>query len=184
LGWWCFRWLRTFAYLHRHLEHLLSAGEPVLQIQIHDDPVCASLCGRSDIVHDFVESADERRTVRSCRTEFRYDRSPVGGLHGNDPGHVIYMGSASKSLAPRLRLGWLVVPDRLVDAVGRQRGETEETSGFVDQLAMAKFIVAGSYDRHIRTMRAEYRRRREQLVIAVAQSSPTPTVTGMPAGCT
>ena len=114
--------------------------------------------------------------------EFRYDRSPVGALHGGDPDHVIYMGTASKSLAPGLRLGWLAVPDRLVDSVARQKGETEETSGFVEQLAMAEFIVSGSYDRHIRTMRAEYRRRREQLVAAVARASPTTTVTGMPAG--
>jgi GntR family transcriptional regulator / MocR family aminotransferase len=114
--------------------------------------------------------------------EFRYDRSPVGALHGIDPEHVIYMGTASKSLAPGLRLGWLVLPDRLVHAVSRQRGEREETSSFVDQLAMAEFIVSGSYDRHIRTMRAQYQRRREQLVAAVARSSPTTTVAGMPAG--
>ena len=114
--------------------------------------------------------------------EFRYDRSPVGALHGIDPEHVIYMGTASKSLAPGLRLGWLVLPDRLVHAVGRQRGEREETSGFVDQLAMAEFIVSGSYDRHIRTMRAQYGRRREQLAAAVARSSPKTAVAGMPAG--
>lgn len=114
--------------------------------------------------------------------EFRYDRSPVGALHGVDPEHVIYMGTASKSLAPGLRLGWLVLPERLVEAVARQRGETEATSGFVDQLAMAEFIVSGSYDRHIRTMRAQYLRRREQLVTAVARSSRKSTVTGMPAG--
>jgi GntR family transcriptional regulator/MocR family aminotransferase len=114
--------------------------------------------------------------------EFRYDRSPVGALHGVDPDHVIYMGTASKSLAPGLRLGWLVLPERLVEPVVRQKGETEETSGFVEQLAMAEFITSGSYDRHIRTMRAEYRRRREQLVAAVTRSSPKTTVTGMPAG--
>jgi GntR family transcriptional regulator / MocR family aminotransferase len=114
--------------------------------------------------------------------EFRYDRSPVGALQGIDPEHVIYMGTASKSLAPGLRLGWLVLPDRLVHAVGWQRSEREETSGFVDQLAMAEFIVSGSYDRHIRTMRAQYRRRREQLVAAIARSSPKTTVAGMPAG--
>jgi GntR family transcriptional regulator/MocR family aminotransferase len=114
--------------------------------------------------------------------EFRYDRSPVGALHGVDPDHVVYMGTASKSLAPGLRLGWLVLPNRLVEPVVRQKGETEETSGFVEQLAMAEFIVSGSYDRHIRTMRAEYRRRREQLVAAVARSSSKTTVTGMPAG--
>jgi GntR family transcriptional regulator/MocR family aminotransferase len=114
--------------------------------------------------------------------EFRYDRSPVGALHGVDPDRVIYMGTVSKSLAPGLRLGWLVLPERLVEAVARQKGETEETCGFVDQLAMAEFIVSGSYDRHIRTMRAQYRRRREQLVTAVARSSPKTTVAGMPAG--
>ena len=114
--------------------------------------------------------------------EFRYDRSPVGALHGVDPDHVVYMGTASKSLAPGLRLGWLVLPERLVEPVVRQKGETEETSGFVEQLAMAEFITSGSYDRHIRSMRAEYRRRREQLVAAVARSSPKTTVTGMPAG--
>jgi GntR family transcriptional regulator/MocR family aminotransferase len=66
--------------------------------------------------------------------------------------------------------------------VGRRIGEFEETTGFVDQLAMAEFITAGSYDRQIRTMRAQYRRRREQLVAAVARSSPGTTVAGMPAG--
>jgi GntR family transcriptional regulator/MocR family aminotransferase len=114
--------------------------------------------------------------------EFRYDRSPVGALHGVDPEHVVYMGTVSKSLAPGLRLGWLVLPERLVEPVTRQKGETEETCGFVDQLAMAEFIVSGSYDRHIRTMRAQYRRRREQLVAAVAVASPNSTVAGMPAG--
>ncbi|BBZ37069.1 GntR family transcriptional regulator [Mycobacterium conspicuum] len=114
--------------------------------------------------------------------EFRYDRAPVGALQGIDPEHVIYMGTASKSLAPGLRLGWLVLPDRLVHAVAQQRGEREETSSFVDQLAMAEFIVSGSYDRHIRTMRAQYQRRREQLVAAVAKSSQKTTVAGMPAG--
>jgi GntR family transcriptional regulator / MocR family aminotransferase len=114
--------------------------------------------------------------------EFRYDRSPVGALHSADPEHVIYMGTVSKSLAPGLRLGWLALPDRLVDAVAQQKGETEETSDFVNQLAMAEFIVSGSYDRHIRTMRAQYRRRREQLVAAVARSSPQSSVTGMTAG--
>jgi GntR family transcriptional regulator/MocR family aminotransferase len=114
--------------------------------------------------------------------EFRYDRRPVGALQGVDPERVIYMGTASKSLAPGLRLGWLVLPERLVEPVVRQKGEFGDTSGFVDQLAMAEFITSGSYDRHLRTMRAQYRRRREQLVAAVERSSPTTTVVGMHAG--
>ncbi|BBY17161.1 MocR-like pyridoxine biosynthesis transcription factor PdxR [Mycolicibacterium litorale] len=114
--------------------------------------------------------------------EFRYDRKPVGALHGDDPERVVYLGTASKSLAPGLRLGWLLLPRRLVEAVARQKGETEETCGFVEQTAMAEFIRSGSYDRHIRTMRAQYRRRREQLVTAVAHTSPGTAVTGLPAG--
>ena len=66
--------------------------------------------------------------------------------------------------------------------MARQKGETEATSGLVDQLAMAEFIESGWYDRHIRAMRAQYRRRREPLVAAVAQASPRSRVTGMPAG--
>jgi GntR family transcriptional regulator / MocR family aminotransferase len=114
--------------------------------------------------------------------EFRYDRSPVGALHGVDPERVIYMGTVSKSLAPGLRLGWLVLPGYLVEAVARQKGETDETCGSVVQLAMAEFIVSGSYDKHVRAMRAQYRHRREQLVSAVTRASPKSTVTGMPAG--
>jgi GntR family transcriptional regulator/MocR family aminotransferase len=114
--------------------------------------------------------------------EFRYSREPVGALQGIDPEHVIYLGTVSKSLAPGLRLGWLVLPERLVDAVASQKGETEETSGFVDQLTMAEFIVSGSYDRHIRTMRAQYARRREHLVAAIAESAPKSTVAGSQAG--
>jgi GntR family transcriptional regulator/MocR family aminotransferase len=114
--------------------------------------------------------------------EFRYDRNPVGALHGDDPERVVYMGTASKSLAPGLRLGWLVLPHRLVEPVTRRKGETEATCGFVEQLTMAEFIRSGSYDRHIRTMRAQYRRRREQLVAAIARSSPDTAVIGLPAG--
>jgi GntR family transcriptional regulator/MocR family aminotransferase len=113
--------------------------------------------------------------------EFRYDRSPVGALHGIDPEHVIYMGTVSKSLAPGLRLGWLVLPDHLVEAVARQKGETEETCGFVVQLAMAEFIVSGSYDRYSRNARP-VPTRREQLAIAV-RASPKSTVAGMPEVC-
>jgi len=114
--------------------------------------------------------------------EFRYDRSPVGALQGLDHDHVVYLGTASKSLAPGLRLGWLVLPDHLVGPIVAQKGETEETVGFVNQLAMTDFIDSGAYDRHIRAMRSQYRRRREQLVETIARHAPTTRVTGMSAG--
>jgi GntR family transcriptional regulator/MocR family aminotransferase len=164
------------------LEDMTAVGG-VLLTPSHQFPLGVSLhSDRRAAVIDWARRTGGVIIEDDYDGEFRYDRRPVGALHGVDPERVIYMGAASKSLAPGLRLGWLVLPERLVDAVARQKGETEETCGFVDQLAMAEFIVSGSYDRHIRAMRAEYRRRREQLVAAVARTSPTSMVTGMPAG--
>ncbi len=114
--------------------------------------------------------------------EFRYDRSPVGALQVLDHDRVLYMGTASKSLAPGLRLGWLVVPDRLVGSIVAEKGWAEESVGFVNQLAMTDFIESGAYDRHIRTTRAQYRRRLQQLIETLGRHCPTTRVTGMSAG--
>jgi GntR family transcriptional regulator/MocR family aminotransferase len=164
------------------LEDMAEVGG-VLLTPSHQFPTGVSLhSDRRAAVVDWARRTDRVIIEDDYDGEFRYDRSPVGALHGVDPEHVIYMGTASKSLAPGLRLGWLVLPERLVEPVVRQKGEYGETCGFVEQLAMAEFIASGSYDRHIRTMRAQYRHRREQLVAAVVRSSPTTTVAGMPAG--
>ncbi|MBT2471444.1 PLP-dependent aminotransferase family protein [Streptomyces sp. ISL-66] len=99
--------------------------------------------------------------------EFRYDRQPVGALQGLDPDRVVYMGTASKSLAPGLRMGWMVVPAGLMDEVLGARGRDDWSSGALDQLTLAEFIRSGAYDRHVRGMRLRYRRRRDELVAAV-----------------
>ncbi|MEU9111769.1 PLP-dependent aminotransferase family protein [Streptomyces sp. NPDC048483] len=114
--------------------------------------------------------------------EFRYDRKPVGALQGLDPEHVIHVGSVSKSLSPALRLGWLVLPARLVGPVLEAKGEREAWAGVTDQLTLAEFIAAGSYDRHIRRMRQCYRRRRDQLIDAVTTHAPHLRITGIAAG--
>ncbi|MFE9633816.1 PLP-dependent aminotransferase family protein [Streptomyces sp. NPDC006463] len=99
--------------------------------------------------------------------EFRYDRQPVGALQGLDPDRVVYLGTASKSLAPGLRMGWMVVPPGLVDEVLAVKGMSDRTSSALDQLTLAEFITSGAYDRHVRGMRLRYRRRRDELVAAV-----------------
>jgi GntR family transcriptional regulator/MocR family aminotransferase len=109
--------------------------------------------------------------------EFRYDRQPVGALQALAPDHVIYAGTASKSLAPILRLGWLVVPPRLLDTVVAQL--TAGPSG-LDQLTLAEFIDSGRYDRQIRRTRLAYRRRRDRLVAALRPQGRH--VTGIAAG--
>ncbi|MEV7591585.1 PLP-dependent aminotransferase family protein [Streptomyces sp. NPDC089922] len=114
--------------------------------------------------------------------EFRYDRKPVGAVQGLAPEHVVYAGSLSKSLSPALRLGWLVLPDHLVDRVLAAKGQRESWAGALDQLALADFIECGAYDRHVRRMRLRYRGRRDRLVSVLAERVPQVRVTGIAAG--
>ncbi|MGW1763569.1 MocR-like pyridoxine biosynthesis transcription factor PdxR [Streptomyces sp. NPDC002073] len=114
--------------------------------------------------------------------EFRYDGQLVGALQGLDPDRVVYCGTASKSLAPGLRIGWLVLPPALADEVVAAKGGSDWTSSALEQLTLAQFIASGSYDRHVRGMRLRYRRRRDQLVAALAERAPRARVSGVAAG--
>ncbi|RST14561.1 PLP-dependent aminotransferase family protein [Streptomyces sp. WAC05374] len=114
--------------------------------------------------------------------EFRYDRQPVGALQGLDPERVVYLGTASKSLTPGIRLGWMVLPEALVGDVLAAKDHSDWVSSALDQLTLAEFIRSGAYDRHVRGMRLRYRRRRDQLVAALADRAPDIRVSGIAAG--
>ncbi|WP_208607305.1 PLP-dependent aminotransferase family protein [Streptomyces curacoi] len=96
--------------------------------------------------------------------EFRYDRQPVGALQGMAPGQVVYLGTASKTLGPALRLGWMVLPPHLVDAVADAKLHSDHHTESIGQLALAELIDSHAYDRHVRACRLRYRRRRDQLL--------------------
>jgi GntR family transcriptional regulator / MocR family aminotransferase len=114
--------------------------------------------------------------------EFRYDREPVRALQGVAPEHVVQIGTVSKTLAPALRLGWLVVPAHLVDDVERTKLLLDQFSPALGQLTLAEFISRGDYDRHVRRARAVYHRRQDRLIAALAKHLPELKVEGVAAG--
>ena len=114
--------------------------------------------------------------------EYRYDRAPIGAIQGLAPDLVAYAGTASKTLAPGLRLGWLVVPPSLVDAIADAKKLADRGSPVLDQLAFADFVDRGEFDRHLRRMRPLYRRRRDALLAALRKHAPELEPAGIAAG--
>jgi GntR family transcriptional regulator/MocR family aminotransferase len=116
--------------------------------------------------------------------EYRYDRHPVGALQGVAPDRVIYCGTLSKSLAPGLRLGWLVIPHELVEPIITRRRANDSATASIAQAAYAEFVSTGDLDRHLRRTRRIYRQRRDALVAALARWLPEATTGGVAAGLT
>lgn len=106
----------------------------------------------------------------------------MGALQGITPDRVVYMGSTSKTLAPGLRIGWMVVPSHLAGPIARAKGLADTGSSVMDQLAFAHLLSSGGYDRHLRQMRRRYLNRRNVLLRALAQHLPQATVLGAAAG--
>ncbi|WP_035798933.1 MocR-like pyridoxine biosynthesis transcription factor PdxR [Kitasatospora mediocidica] len=114
--------------------------------------------------------------------EFRYDRQAVGAMQALDPERVVYAGTASKSLAPGLRLGWLALPSALVEPMRARKAATGGQSGVLEQLTLAELIRSGGYDRQVRRARLHYRRRRDRVAALLAERAPDVRVTGICAG--
>ncbi|WP_329443000.1 PLP-dependent aminotransferase family protein [Streptomyces sp. NBC_01426] len=163
-------------------EDLTSTSGAVLLTPAHQFPTGVALTpARRAAAVDWARTTGGLILEDDYDGEFRYDRQPVGALQGLDPDRVVYLGTASKSLAPGLRTGWMVVPAGLVDEVLAAKGHTDWMSGAPDQLTLAEFIRSGAYDRHVRSMRLRYRRRRDALVEALAPRTAV-TVSGIAAG--
>ncbi|GGU61036.1 GntR family transcriptional regulator [Streptomyces albospinus] len=160
-----------------------TAAEAVLLTPAHQFPTGGPLhAERRAAVIDWARTAGGLVLEDDYDGEFRYDREPVGALQGLDPDRVVYLGSLSKSLSPALRIGWMAVPDHLVDALLAAKGSRELWCGSLEQLTFADFLASGGYDRHLRRTRQIYRRRRDQLLATLAEQAPHITVTGIAAG--
>ena len=100
--------------------------------------------------------------------EFRYDVAPLPALFGLDPDVVIYLGSATKTLTPALRVGWLAARPALITRLASAAGQLGEWAGEPAQHAALTMITTGDMERHIRRMRHEYARRRAAVTAAFA----------------
>jgi GntR family transcriptional regulator/MocR family aminotransferase len=183
-----------------------AAGLEVIGIPVDGDGIRVDVLAESDAdaviltpSHQWptgsVLSAENRAAVIRWATErgaviieddydaeYRYDRTPVGALQGLAPEHVVYAGSASKTLAPGLRLGWFVMPGRLTEPMAAAKIAADRGSPALEQLAFADFIMRGEFDRHLRRMRPVYRRRRDALLAALARQLPWLRPVGVSAG--
>jgi GntR family transcriptional regulator/MocR family aminotransferase len=128
-------------------------------------------------------SADEKLVVEDdYDAEYRYDRAPVPALQAAATDRVAYAGSTSKSLAPALRLGWLVPPTRRYADLVAAKHASDLGCPTILQLVLARLLTSGEYDRHVRIVRARHRARRDALHDALAAALPSARVTGVAAG--
>jgi GntR family transcriptional regulator/MocR family aminotransferase len=149
----------------------------------HQHPTGAVLSGeRRRALLAWLARRDAVAIEDDYDAEYRYDRAAVGALQGLDPVRIVYAGSASKTLAPALRLGWLVVPPWMLTAVADEKDLADCGTAGIEQQAFAGFLSRGELDRHLRRMRTRYRRRRDQLVDELTRALPEASIRGVAAG--
>jgi GntR family transcriptional regulator/MocR family aminotransferase len=114
--------------------------------------------------------------------ELRFDRGPAGSLQGLAPDVVVLAGTVSKTLAPALRLGWLLLPADLVAVAITARTMADGGGPRIEEWALAELIAGGGFDRHIRSARQRYRGKRAVLLEAISRALPGARVRGIAAG--
>ena len=116
-------------------------------------------------------------------SDFRYDSAPLHALSGlSKHGHVIYMGTFSKSVGAGLRLGYMVLPEQLIKPAVQVKTLLNNHNGWLDQAVMAKFIQDGHFERHLRMIRHDYKIRRDALVDELRKNFGNTTIKGRAGG--
>jgi GntR family transcriptional regulator/MocR family aminotransferase len=160
-----------------------SGAEAVVVTPAHQSPTGVVLSPpRRHALTDWARRGGRYVIEDDYDSEFRYDKEPVGALQGLAPDQVFLLGTASKALAPAVRLGWVHAPAALAPAVAAEKEMSDRGSCTLDQLALAALLVAGRYDRHLRRMRTIYAARRSALTGAFARHAPRVQLTGLAAG--
>ena len=160
-----------------------SGAQAVVVTPAHQSPTGVVLsAARRHALVDWARRGGGYVIEDDYDSEFRYDSDPVGTLQGLAPDQVFLVGTASKALAPAVRLGWVHAPSALAGAVAEEKEMSDRGSCTLDQLALATLLTSGRYDRHLRRMRSVYADRRAALVEAFARHSPGVRLTGLAAG--
>jgi GntR family transcriptional regulator/MocR family aminotransferase len=158
-------------------------GDAAIVMPAHQFPTGTVLRGdrRRELV-EWAREGDRYLIEDDYDAEFRYDRQAVRALQGLEPERVIYAGTTSKTLAPGLRLGWIAAPSALVEELRSAKNLLDAGSPALVQLAFARLLRTGDHARHVRRVRAIYRRRRDVLIEQLAVQLPGLPVEGIAAG--
>jgi GntR family transcriptional regulator/MocR family aminotransferase len=160
-----------------------SGAQVVVVTPAHQSPTGVVLAaGRRQALVEWARRNDAFIVEDDYDSEFRYDKEPVGVLQGLAPDRVFVVGTASKALAPAVRLGWVVAPASLAGSVAAVKEMSDRGTSTLDQLVLAALLESGRYDRHLRRMRAVYASRRGRLIEALARHAPGIRLTGLAAG--
>jgi GntR family transcriptional regulator / MocR family aminotransferase len=160
-----------------------SEAQAVLVTPSHQYPTgCVLSPERRAALVEWAEESDRLIVEDDFDAEFRYDRVAVGSLQGLAPERVLYIGSASKRLAPAMRLGWMLLPSWLAWPLITAKAVEDGGSEVIGQLALCDFLLRGELDRHLRRMRLRYQRRREALLESLARWLPEGETSGAHAG--
>jgi GntR family transcriptional regulator / MocR family aminotransferase len=190
---------------HPHRLIVEQAGMQVVPIPVDESGIRVDLLAQTDAsavlvtpAHQFptgavlaperraalIHWAEEERLILEddYDSEYRYDRVAVGALQGLAPEQVTLIGSASKRLAPGMRLAWMLLPSWLTWELTFAKSIEDGGSEILSQLALSDFIARGEFDRHLRRMRLRYQRRRETLLKALDRWLPQASASGAEAG--
>jgi GntR family transcriptional regulator / MocR family aminotransferase len=166
------------------VDQLVGTGvRAVLLTPAHQFPTGVVLApGRRRDLLDWAAAAKALVIEDDYDAEYRYDRAPVPALQASAPDQVAYAGSTSKTLAPGMRLGWLIPPTRLRSDLVEAKHASDLGSPVLPQLVLAHLIASGELERHIRGVRKRQRSRRDALLRALREHLPEARVQGIAAG--
>ena len=116
-------------------------------------------------------------------SEFRYKGKPIPALQGyGGEEKVIYLGTFSKAIAPAIRLGYMILPQSLLERYYEKCGFISSTVSKVDQMIVQKFMEDGHFERHLNRMRAVYKSRHDILVEGLKPFEKVCKISGENAG--